>query len=59
MEKFEYMVLELIPSYHEKIIIELNECGVNGWELVSVIKQTPRSITAERNLYYFKRKIIQ
>ncbi len=56
MKTYEYMVLEFITLNHENTIIELNECGTEGWELVFVIKQIPRSITAERDLYYFKRE---
>ncbi|KKL76125.1 hypothetical protein LCGC14_2048030 [marine sediment metagenome] len=52
MKKFEYMVLESFK--HDQ---EINKYGDEGWELISVVKQIPRTITAERYLYYFKREI--
>ena len=50
MAKFEYMVLESV-----KDDLDLNKYGDNGWELVSISKQIPRVITAQRYLYHFKR----
>lgn len=51
MKKFEYMVLESVEDN-----LDINEYGNEGWELVSISKQIPRTITAQRYLYYFKRE---
>ena len=51
MKKFEYKILESVNDD-----LDLNVYGGNGWELVTIIKQVPRVITAQRYLYHFKRE---
>lgn len=41
MEKWEYEVTWINPSYLNKI---LNECGSNGWELCSIDYNTGKCI---------------
>ena len=54
MKKFEYTVVESTEDS-----LDINEYGDRGWEIVTIIKQIPRVITAQRYLYHFKREKVK